>query len=55
MKTLPLLTESMMMELIPSVGPRARLKSNIEQWTKIIQQLPSPLASPSVILAIFDF
>lgn len=53
MKTLPLLTECMMMELIPSVGHRARLKSNVEQWTTIIQQLPSPLPSPSVVLTIF--
>ncbi|XP_029347964.1 uncharacterized protein LOC100575322 [Acyrthosiphon pisum] len=42
MKTIPLLTETMMMELIPSVGHRARLKSNIDQWKNIIQQIPSP-------------
>ncbi|XP_016661531.1 uncharacterized protein LOC100569979 [Acyrthosiphon pisum] len=41
MKTIPLLTETMMMELIPSVGHRARLKSNIDQWKNIIQQIPS--------------
>lgn len=55
MKTLPLLTESMITNLIQSVSHRTKLKSNVEQWTTTIQQLPSLLASPTVILAIFGF
>jgi len=31
-----------MIELIPSIGHRARLKSNVEQWKNIIQQIPTP-------------
>ncbi|KAE9543232.1 hypothetical protein AGLY_003143 [Aphis glycines] len=42
MKTILFFTETMMMELIPSVGHRAQLKSNIDQWKNIIYQIPSP-------------
>lgn len=37
MKTLLLLTEDMIKELIPVIGHRARLISNLQEWKAIVQ------------------
>lgn len=36
MKTLPVLKEDMIKELIPSIGHRARFISNLDEWRIII-------------------
>ncbi|KAF5274922.1 hypothetical protein FQR65_LT16833 [Abscondita terminalis] len=45
-KTLPLLTESMIKELIPSIGHRARFKSNLDEWRNILNGIT---LSPTVM------
>lgn len=37
MKTLLLLTEDMIKELVPVIGHRARLISNLQEWKAIVQ------------------
>jgi len=37
MKTLHLLTEDMIKELIPVIGHRARFMSNLQEWKTIVQ------------------
>lgn len=41
MKTLVLLSEDMIKELIPKIGHRAKLNSNLQQWKSVIQGMPS--------------